>query len=94
MAKVTSKYQVSIPRRLAERLRISPGDEIDWSIAGEELRITRAAATPPLSREARLEMFDAATARQATRNRRREQSRASDDRGWSREELYTRGRSR
>jgi AbrB family looped-hinge helix DNA binding protein len=94
MGKVTSKYQVSIPKRLAERLRIEPGDEIDWSIAGEELRITRAAAAQPISVEAKLKMFDAATLRQASRNRRAAKSAASTGRGWTREELYQRGRGR
>lgn len=94
MGKVTSKYQVSIPKRLAERLRIAPGDEIDWSIAGEELRITRSAAAQPISVEARLQMFDAATLRQASRNRRAATPTASAGRGWTREELYQRGRGR
>jgi AbrB family looped-hinge helix DNA binding protein len=94
MGKVTSKYQVSIPRRLAERLRIEPGDEIDWSIAGEELRITRTAMAQPISVEAKLKMFDAATLRQASRNRRAAKPTSSTGRGWTREELYQRGRGR
>ena len=36
-AKVTSKYQVTIPRALAERLGIAPGDDIEWSQAGESI---------------------------------------------------------
>src|SRR5688500_19275130 len=68
MAKVTSKYRVSIPKRLADQLSIAPGDDIEWSIAGEELRISRPTATA-LSLEEKLEMFDAATRRQAQRNR-------------------------
>jgi AbrB family looped-hinge helix DNA binding protein len=30
MAKVTSKYQVTVPRTIAERYNIRPGDDIDW----------------------------------------------------------------
>jgi bifunctional DNA-binding transcriptional regulator/antitoxin component of YhaV-PrlF toxin-antitoxin module len=77
MAKVTSKYQVTLPRRIAETYRIRPGDEIAAS----------------QSRESQLRLFDQAT----ERNRKRAPARAtgrSRDRGWSREDLYTRGRSR
>ncbi len=93
MAKVTSKYQVSIPRRLADQLNIVPGDEVEWHVAGEELRISRA-SKPPLSLEEKLRMFDAATRRQAARNRHIKPRPASAGRGWTREELYDRGRSR
>ena len=94
MARVTSKYQVSIPKRLAERLSIAPGDEIEWSVAGEELRISRPASTTALSLEQKLAMFDAATRRQAARNRRTKPAGPGTGRGWTREELYERGRSR
>jgi bifunctional DNA-binding transcriptional regulator/antitoxin component of YhaV-PrlF toxin-antitoxin module len=94
VAKVTSKYQVSIPRRLAEQLSIAPGDEIDWGIAGSELRITRPGADDPVSRDERLALFDAATHRQATRNKKRPATSAKDGRGWTREDLYDRGRTR
>lgn len=94
MAKVTSKYQVSIPKRLADQLNIGPGDEIDVRVTGEELRITRAGARPQLSVEERLKMFDAAKRRQAARRRRRGVIPREGGRGWTREELYDRGRSR
>ena len=29
MAKVTSKYQVTLPRAIAEKYKIRPGDDID-----------------------------------------------------------------
>jgi bifunctional DNA-binding transcriptional regulator/antitoxin component of YhaV-PrlF toxin-antitoxin module len=94
VAKVTSKYQVSIPRRLADRLSITPGDDIEWTIAGSELRISRASTDALLSAKERLAMFDAATRRQAARNRRAKTSGTKAGRGWTREELYERGRSR
>jgi AbrB family looped-hinge helix DNA binding protein len=93
MAKVTSKYQVSIPRRLADQLNIAPGDDIEWRVAGEELRISRVARSP-LSLEEKLKIFDAATRRQVARNRQTRPRPASAGRGWTREELYDRGRSR
>jgi AbrB family looped-hinge helix DNA binding protein len=38
MAKVTSKYQVTLPRAIADRYDIHPGDRIDWVAAGEVIR--------------------------------------------------------
>ena len=38
MAKVTSKLQVTVPKALAERHGIAPGDEIDWQSAGSNHR--------------------------------------------------------
>lgn len=39
MSKVTSKLQVTLPKRIAERHGIAPGDEIDFESAGETIRI-------------------------------------------------------
>lgn len=88
MAKVTSKYQVSIPRRLADRLSIAPGDDIEWSIAGEELRISRPSPETSLSLEEKLAMFDAGTRRQAARNRKTKTDGTRAGRGWTRDDLY------
>jgi AbrB family looped-hinge helix DNA binding protein len=93
MGKVTSKYQVSIPKALADRLELKPGDEIDWTLAGTELRVRPSRQSQVLSVERRLALFDEATRRQASRNRGR-RSEASDARGWKREDLYNRGRTR
>lgn len=91
---MTSKYQISIPKRLADRLSITPGDDIEWSVAGDELRISRPSAGTVLSREEKLAMFDAGTRRQAVRNRQAKTNGKHTDRGWTRDELYERGRSR
>ena len=50
MAKVTSKLQVTVPKALAERYAIRPGDEIAWEAAGDVIRVvTRPlAGGPPL----------------------------------------------
>jgi len=40
MAKVTSKYQVTIPKALADELGIEPGHDIEWSSAGDSIRLT------------------------------------------------------
>jgi AbrB family looped-hinge helix DNA binding protein len=94
MGKVTSKYQVSIPKTLAEQLDLKPGDEIHWRLAGDELRIGAAARARPLSVQERLKMFDDATKRQAVRDKGRRETTGSKDRGWKREDLYDRGRTR
>ena len=93
MSKVTSKYQVTLPKKLADSYAIRPGDEIDWVAAGEVIRVI-----PPgrrgvaLDREMQLRLFDQATARLRQRPATQQQVEALD-RGWSREDLYGRGRS-
>jgi len=94
MAKVTSKYQVTVPRKIAEQYHIRPGDDIDWAPAGEAIRvIPPGKRTAIQSAESRLHWFDQATAR----HKKRRSARASEPtrgRGWRREDLYKRGRSR
>ena len=90
MSKVTSKYQVSIPRALAEKIGIRIGDELAWEDAAGTLRArvaTAAKARMPVPE--RLRLFDAATARQARRDKLRKLPRGKG-RGWTREDLYTR----
>jgi bifunctional DNA-binding transcriptional regulator/antitoxin component of YhaV-PrlF toxin-antitoxin module len=94
MAKVTTKYQVTVPRTIAKAYDIHPGDEIDWVAAGEVIRVIPPGKRAPAEdREERLRLFDQAT------ERLRQSSPAPEgkpprDRGWKREDLYTRGRSR
>ena len=90
MSKVTSKYQVSIPKTLAEKVGIRVGDELEWEEAAGTLR----ARTATLSKAGfpvaeRLRLFDAATARQEKRARARRLPRGNN-RGWTREDLYRR----
>jgi AbrB family looped-hinge helix DNA binding protein len=94
MAKVTSKYQVTVPKKIADAYHISPGDDIDWVPAGDAIRVI-----PPgnqvasQSHESRPRWFDQAT----ERHRKRRSARATGrplERGWRREDLYGRGRSR
>lgn len=93
MAKVTSKYQVTLPKRIAEEYKIRPGDEIDWQPAGDVIRVVPPGRQEqPLDREDRLRLFDQATERQRRRPACKPQRHGA--RGWSREDLYTRGRSR
>lgn len=97
MSKVTSKLQVTLPKALADAYGIEPGDEIDWVEAGDSIRVI-----PHTGRqtrgdlESRLRVFDQATVRQRARDAgkpRRPSSQPPADRGWTREELYDRGRT-
>jgi bifunctional DNA-binding transcriptional regulator/antitoxin component of YhaV-PrlF toxin-antitoxin module len=94
MAKVTSKLQVTLPKALAERHAIRPGDEITWESAGDIIRVIPGGAATPPDRKARSRFFDQASQRQRRRNRALKGSRNGQSRGWKREELYERGRAR
>jgi AbrB family looped-hinge helix DNA binding protein len=94
MSKVTSKLQVTIPKAIAERLSISPGDELEWVPGADSVRIVPARAHKRVPNPAaRLKLFDAATERQRQRERQAPRAGAEQGRGWTREELYEHGRS-
>lgn len=96
MAKVTSKLQVTVPKAIADRYGIHPGDDIEWQPAGGVINVLPAGkqAAPVLSRDARLRLYDSATLRQRRRQKDRTKPRRGTHRGWRREDLYTRGRAR
>lgn len=97
MAKVTSKLQVTIPKRIAERFGISPGDDIEFVAAGDSISIRPAGRhrAANLSPAERLRLFRAATVRQKTRNKALKASATTGGaRGWTREELYDRAKPR
>ena len=95
MAKVTSKRQVTIPKAIADRYGIKEGDELRFVPAGDAIRVVPAAVgAPSRSRAERLDLFDAATERQRSRERSGTPRPAVPaGRGWTREELYVRGRT-
>lgn len=95
MAKVTSKLQITLPKRVAEKHGIAPGDEIEFQSAGDVIRIVpaRRAAREQLSKRERLRLFDEASERQAARASKLSlPDRPPDERDWKREDLYTRGK--
>ena len=95
MAKVTSKLQVTVPKVIADRFGIRPGDDIEWRAEGSTIRVLpRVGENGPLDREARLRSFDEATARQEPRNNFGGRRTRRAGRGWTREELYDRARPR
>jgi AbrB family looped-hinge helix DNA binding protein len=93
VSKVTSKLQVTIPKRIAEQFSIKPGDDIDFVATADGLRVVTAARphATKLSVAERLRLFDEATERQRRRQARMKLPAGPPaDRGWTREELYTR----
>ncbi len=93
MAKVTSKLQVTIPKAIAEKYSIEPGDEIEWVPGDESVRVVPAKTLKRgLEPAARLRLFDGSTERQRQREALAPRAQ-SNQRGWSRAELYERGRS-
>jgi len=93
MSKVTSKLQVTLPKALADRYAIRPGDEIEWQAAGDVIRVVPGKARKPPDRARRLRLFDRATQRQQERNGRLAPKVRGEPRGWRRAELYDRGRT-
>ena len=99
MSKINSKLQVTLPKAIADQLGIRPGDEINWEISGDGMRVTSSRTKKSLNKddpEIRLRVFDAATRRQRQRDKSFGRSlarTAKDGRGWTREQVYTRGGS-
>ena len=92
---MTSKLQVTIPKAIADRYSIAPGDEIEWLATADSVRVVPAkASTKPSNIAARLRLFDAATKRQQIRQSQKPRPKSPAGRGWTREDLYDRGRSR
>lgn len=96
MSKVTSKLQLTVPKAIADRYGIHPGDELEWAPAGDSIRIElgRAKAGASLTREERVALFDSGTERlnRIQRNQLRgTRPVRGKSRGWNREELYDRG---
>ena len=89
MAKVTGKFQITLPKIAVDQCGIQVGDTLAVHVSAGALRLTRDTANAPDQRD-RLLHFDRAT--------RRQQNRAalpkSASRGWTREELYDRDRPR
>ena len=67
MAKVTSKLQVTVPKALADRFGIAPGDEIAWEPAGDAIRVVPGPKRDRRDAAARARVFDQATKRQQER---------------------------
>jgi bifunctional DNA-binding transcriptional regulator/antitoxin component of YhaV-PrlF toxin-antitoxin module len=99
MGRVTSKLQVTVPKDIADRYAIRPGDSIEWTAAADSMRVVKVQTRPLADAKGdialRLRRFDEATQRQAQRQRKNQPGRPhGPGRGWKREDLYDRGRPR
>ena len=94
MAKVTGKFQITLPKALVDHCRIRVGDRLELRPIGRSIQIDRRSA-PDATRQCheRLAHFDRATKRQRARQATGSVQPARS-RGWTREELYVRGRTR
>ena len=92
MSKVSSKYQITLPRELARSHRIEPGEQVYFEDAGSAIYLRGGETAPHRVGEGateKLSRFDAASERQAARDRAWPVPAAPpSDRGWTREELY------
>jgi bifunctional DNA-binding transcriptional regulator/antitoxin component of YhaV-PrlF toxin-antitoxin module len=90
VGKITSKYQLTLPRHVADQRGVEPGDEVQWDVHGSAAMLRPARLQKPrLSVEHRLRLFDASVRRQAERQRERSTTEPASPR-WTREELYDR----
>ena len=97
MPKVTSKLQLTVPKKIADQYGIRPGDELEWIPAGESIRVElvrrKATAGHELTTDEKLALFDANTKwlneLQAEELKKNQGNRVTrENRGWTREELY------
>lgn len=94
MAKVTGKFQITLPKALVNQCGIRVGDELELRSVGRSIQIDRRPSPAAARRrQDRLAYFDRATRRQQTRETTQSIPPARS-RGWTREELYVRGRTR
>jgi len=99
MPKVTSKLQLTVPKKIADQYGIRPGDELEWIPAGDSIRVElarrKAKAGHELTTAERLALFDANMERvdklqaEKLKEARAKGTRITrENRGWTREELY------
>lgn len=99
MPKVTSKLQLTVPKKIADEYGIRPGDELEWIPAGESIRVQlmkkKVKSERELTVKQRVNLFDANTkwldelqARQLEDAKRNGKRITRNNRGWTREELY------
>jgi len=107
MAKVTSKLQLTVPKAIADQYNIRPGDNLEWIPAGDSIRVipanSRRQGRHPRTVEERLMLFRQMLERQRLREKNPEEIEEpverpwkphEIERGWRREDLYRRGRTR
>jgi bifunctional DNA-binding transcriptional regulator/antitoxin component of YhaV-PrlF toxin-antitoxin module len=101
MAKVTGKYQITLPKTVVDRCAIRIGENLQFYSVGESIQIKRQQSKDDqISRKERLAHFDKSTQRHNKRHSKHHSApgrkaaatpSATTSRGWKREDLYTRG---
>lgn len=91
---MTSKLQLTVPKVIAEKYGIRPGDELEWTPAGDSIRVRRV-KNEAKNVEERLALFDENTtwldelqAEELRYWKSNEKRITRENRGWTREELY------
>lgn len=93
MAKVTSKLQLTLPKKLADQYGIKPGDEVAFKAGGNIIHLIPAhrVVHDELSPEERVRLFDDTNRRvREAQKHLKLPAEAPKDRGWTREDLYDR----
>ena len=96
---MTSKLQLTVPKAIADKYGIRPGDELEWSPAGDSIRVQLARMKRKtgmqLNAKERLALFDENTKwldemhSEGLRQAKGQGVRITrENRGWTREELY------
>ena len=94
---MTSKLQLTVPKVIAEKYGIRPGDELEWTPAGESIRVrlVKSDAKTDLNIEQGVALFDENTkwlddlqAEELRYWKSNERRITRENRGWTREELY------
>lgn len=99
MSRVTTKLQLTVPKKIADQYGIRPGDELEWIPAGDTIRVevarTKTRNCSKLTVEERLAVFDDNTkwldqvqADQLKKVKTNSTRITRQNRGWTREELY------
>jgi AbrB family looped-hinge helix DNA binding protein len=89
MARITSKLQLTLPKALADRYDIRPGDEVHFEPLGSAILLVPMPRGSDLDTNAKLRLFEAARARQEKRTAELG-DRPGPVRPFRREELYAR----
>jgi len=94
---VTSKLQLTVPKVIADKYGIRPGDELEWTPAGESIRVrlVRNKTKTELKPDELLLLFDENTrwldelqAEELRASKAKDVRLTRENRGWTREELY------
>ena len=94
MSRVTSKFQVTLPKAIADLHNIQPGTEIQFESAIDCIRILIGKSRSTLPLDEKLRLLGEARTRQQLRNKNFHRTANPVPRGWKRDDLYQRRKRR